>query len=129
VSDEPYVKVLDAVRRAAAFGLDPVSDAAVDEIADAAMTAAENDRKWCCPEPTCPNSYVGERGGFELFEHMKLHARAQLAAAQPTLEAANRVLQVWWDFLADGGRWGHPTPELVEALDALAGVVGDEETT
>ena len=45
----------------------------MDEIADAAMTAAENDRSWRCPGQNCPNSYVGERGAFELFDHMKVH--------------------------------------------------------
>jgi hypothetical protein len=57
-------------------------------------------------------------------------ARAQLAAAQPALEAANRVVRAW-RALDDYDRehvW-RGSHELVEALDALAGVVRDEETT
>lgn len=54
---------------------------------------------------------------------------AQIAAAQPTLEASNRVVRAWRAYMTSGiGIWGGQR-ELVEALDALAGVVGDEETT
>jgi hypothetical protein len=53
-----------------------------------------------------------------------------VAAAQPALEAANRVVRAWWE-LADTSRWltKVDNPKLAEALDALAGVVRDEETT
>ena len=55
-------------------------------------------------------------------------ARAQLAAAQPTLEATDRVVEAWRALDVVYRGWVQDVPDLAEALDALAGVAGDEES-